>query len=128
MVRMAQALSRLQATDIFDTVVNEDNTITVTPHSNLSVGEYEETLYVTTPDGATFFVPVTLEVVPAGSELEIWANGAKKLSLSGGGTVTLTVDKSNLPQNAVVSVSGYSNITDNSNGIYTVTLPNETAD
>ena len=114
--------------DIFETVVNEDNTITVTPHSNLSVGEYEETLYVTTPDNATFFVPVTLEVVPAGSELEIWANGAKKLSLSGGGTVTLTVDKSNLPQNAVVSVSGYSNITDNSNGIYTVTLPNETAD
>lgn len=48
-------------------------------------------------------------------------------SLTGGGTVTLTVDKSNLPQNAVVSVSGYSNITDNSNGIYTVTLPNETA-
>lgn len=119
---------KVAGNDIFETVVNEDNTITVTPHSNLSVGEYEETLYVTTPDNATFFVPVTLEVVPAGSELEIWANGAKKLSLSGGGTVTLTVDKSNLPQNAVVSVSGYSNITDNSNGIYTVTLPNETAD
>lgn len=119
---------KVAGNDIFDTVVNENNTITVTPRSNLSVGEYEETLYVTTPDDATFFVPVTLEVVPASSKLEIWANGAKKLSLSGGGTVTLTVDKSNLPQNAVVSVSGYSNITDNSNGIYTVTLPNETAD
>lgn len=115
--------------DIFETVVNEDNTITVTPHSNLSVGEYEETLYVTTPDGATFFVPVTLKVVRAGSELEIWANGAKKLSLSGGGNVTLTIT-GDLDADEVKVTCDNENIevTKNADDTYTVTLPNETAD
>lgn len=115
--------------DIFETVVNENNTITVTPRSNRSVGEYEETLYVTTPDGATFFVPVTLEVVPAGSELEIWANGAKKLSLSGGGNVTLTIT-GDLDADKVTVTCDNENIKviDNDDGTYSVTLPNETAD
>ena len=115
--------------DIFETVVNEDNTITVTPHSNLSVGEYEETLYVTTPDNATFFVPVTLEVVPAGSELEIWANGVENLSLSGGGNVTLTIT-GDLDADEVTVTCDNENIKviDNDDGTYSVTLPNETAD
>lgn len=120
---------KVAGNDIFETVVNEDNTITVTPHSNLSVGEYEETLYVTTPDNATFFVPVTLEVVPAGSELEIWANGAKKLSLSGGGNVTLTIT-GDLDADKVTVTCDNENIevTKNADDTYTVTLPNETAD
>ena len=115
--------------DIFETVVNENNTITVTPRSNLSVGEYEETLYVTTPDNATFFVPVTLEVVRAGSELAIWANGAENLSLSGGGNVTLTI-KGDLDADEVTVTCDNENIevTENADDTYTVTLPNETAE
>lgn len=113
---------------IFATLVNEDNTITVTPHSNLSVGEYEETLYVTTPDHATFFVPVTLEVVPAGSELAIWANGAENLSLSGGGNVTLTITGDlNADEVKVTCDNENIKVIDNDNGTYSVTLPNETA-
>lgn len=76
-----------------------------------------------TIEGATATVDFTIEKAPTSVGIT-----ATPIDLTGGGTVTLTVDKSNLPQNAVVSVSGYSNITDNSNGIYTVTLPNETAD
>lgn len=114
--------------DIFETVVNEDNTITVTPRSNLSVGEYEETLYVTTPDNATFFVPVTLEVVPAGSELEIWANGVENLSLSGGGNVTLTITGDlNADEVTVTCNNENIEVTKNADDTYTATLPNETA-
>lgn len=115
--------------DIFQTIVNEDNTITVTPRSDLSVGEYEETLYVTTPDHATFFVPVTLEVVRAGSELAIWANGTENLSLSGGGDVTLTIT-GDLDADEVTVACDDENIevTENADGTYTVTLPNETAE
>ena len=50
-----------------------------------------------------------------------------KATLTGGGTVTLTVTKTGLPQDAQVSVSGYSNIIDNGDGTYTVALPNSTA-
>lgn len=115
--------------DIFETVVNEDNTITVTPRSNLSVGEYEETLYVTTPDGATFFVPVTLKVVRAGSELAIWANGVEKLSLSGGGNVTLTITGDlNADEVTVTCDNKNIEVTENADDTYTVTLPNETAE
>lgn len=114
--------------DIFETVVNENNTITVTPRSNLSVGEYDETLYVTTPDGATFFVPVTLKVVRAGSELAIWADGVENLSLSGGGNVTLTIT-GDLDADEVTVTCDNKNIevTENADDTYTVTLPNETA-
>ena len=51
-------------------------------------------------------------------------------SLSGGGTVTLTVDKSRLPHGEEVSVTcdniSYTPI-ENEDGIYTVSLPNSTA-
>lgn len=110
--------------DIFKAHVSGNNVI-ITSAENLDVGTYQETITITTPDSATFSVPVTITVTKATPSLTITSSAT---SLTGGGTVTLTVDKSNLPQNAVVSVSGYSNITDNSNGIYTVTLPNETAD
>lgn len=115
--------------DIFDTAVNEeDHTITVTPRSDLSVGEYKETLYVTTPDDATFFVPVTLKVVRAGSELKIWANGSKNLTLSGGGDVTLRITGDVNANEVTIACNGENiEIPANEDGTYTVTLPNETA-
>lgn len=97
-------------------IVYTKDGIEVTP---INAGDYTASITV---EGATATVDFTIEKAP--TIVDITANPT---DLTGGGTVTLTVDKSNLPQNAVVSVSGYSNITDNSNGIYTVTLPNETA-
>lgn len=55
---------------------------------------------------------------------------ASSASLSGGGTVTLTVDKSGLPDDATVSVTCDDvtyNPTNNGDGTYTVSLPNSTA-
>ena len=98
-------------------IVYTKDGIEVTP---INAGDYTASITV---EGATATVDFTIEKAP--TIVDITANPT---DLTGGGTVTLTVDKSNLPQNAVVSVSGYSNITDNSNGIYTVTLPNEAAD
>lgn len=52
--------------------------------------------------------------------------------LSGGGKVTLTLERGNLPDGAVVTVSGTDEagnavtLTDNGNGTYSATLPNKT--
>ena len=102
-----------------------DSTVSVKPAENLGVGTYNEVITITTPDDATFFVDVSITIEQAPTSIGITA---KPTSLTGGGTVTLTVNKSGLPQNAAVSVSGYSGILDTGNGTYTVTLPNATAD
>ena len=53
-------------------------------------------------------------------------------TLSGGGKVTLTLERGNLPDGAVVTVSGTDEVgnavtlTDNGNGTYSATLPNKT--
>lgn len=53
-------------------------------------------------------------------------------TLSGGGKVTLTLERGNLPDGAVVTVSGTDEagnavtLTDNSDGTYSATLPNKT--
>lgn len=53
-------------------------------------------------------------------------------TLSGGGKVTLTLERGNLPDDAVVTVSGTDEagnavtLTDNGNGTYSATLPNKT--
>ena len=53
-------------------------------------------------------------------------------TLSGGGKVTLTLERGNLPDGAVVTVSGTDEagnavtLTDNGNGTYSATLPNKT--
>lgn len=53
-------------------------------------------------------------------------------TLSGGGKVTLTLERGNLPDGAVVTVSGTDEagnavtLTDNDNGTYSVSLPNKT--
>lgn len=98
--------------------------VTVAPKVNLDVGTYNEVITITTPDDATFFVDVSITIEQAPTSIGITA---KPTSLTGGGTVTLTVTKTGLPQDAQVSVSGYSNITDNGDGTYTVALPNSTA-
>ena len=98
--------------------------VTVAPKTNLDVGTYSEVVTITTPDNATFSVPVTITITKAEQSLTITPSVS---SLTGGGTVTLTVTKTGLPQDAQVSVSGYSNIINNGDGTYTVTLPNSTA-
>lgn len=53
-------------------------------------------------------------------------------TLSGGGKVTLTLERGNLPDGAVVTISGTDEagnavtLTDNGNGTYSATLPNKT--
>ena len=101
-----------------------DSTVSVKPAENLGVGTYNEVITITTPDDATFFVDVSITIEQAPTSIGITA---KPTSLTGGGTVTLTVTKTGLPQDAQVSVSGYSNIIDNGDGTYTVILPNTTA-
>ena len=101
-----------------------DSTVSVKPRENLGVGTYNEVITITTPDDATFFVDVSITIEQAPTSIGITA---KPTSLTGGGTVTLTVTKTGLPQDAQVSVSGYSNIIDNGDGTYTVILPNTTA-
>ena len=99
--------------------------VLVSPADTLDAGTYRETIFITASDNATFFLPVSITISKASASIGISANPS---ALSGGGTVTLTVNKSGLPQNAAVSVSGYSGILDTGNGTYTVTLPNATAD
>lgn len=110
--------------DAIFTVGVTGNTVSVKPAENLGVGTYNEVITITTPDDATFFVDVSITIEQAPTSIGITA---KPTSLTGGGTVTLTVTKTGLPQDAQVSVSGYSNIIDNGDGTYTVILPNTTA-
>lgn len=98
-------------------------TVTVTPKSGLSVGTYEETIVVTTPDGATHNVTVSLTINKATPEISISANPT---SLTGGGTVTLTV--SGLPDGASATVTASPSVTISGSGsTFTATLPNSTA-
>ena len=98
-------------------------TVTVTPKSDLSVGTYEETIVVTTPDGATHNVTVSLTITKATPEIGI---SASDTALTGGGTVTLTV--TGLPTGAEVNVTCDNGITptENADGTWTATLPNST--
>ena len=68
---------------------------------------------------------VNFTIAKASTSVGIAANPT---SLTGGGTVTLTVDKTGLPDGATVSVTGNNgaNVVE-SNGTYTGTLPNSTA-
>lgn len=99
--------------------------VTVAPKVNLDVGTYSEVITITTPDNATFSVPVTITIAKAEPSLTITPSVP---SLTGGGTVTLTVDKTGLPDGAAVSVTGNNgaNVIE-SNGTYTANLPNTTA-
>lgn len=102
-----------------------DGSVNVTLVETLIVGTYSEVITITTPDGATFSVPVIISVNAADSPLSITPSVT---SLVGGGTVTLTVDKSKLPEGAVVTVTGNNGVTiTENNGTYTVNLPNTNA-
>ena len=117
-------LTAVSSDDGVFTAAASGREVTVAPKVNLDIGTYNEVITITTPDDATFFVDVSITVERASSSIGITANPT---SLTGGGTVTLTVTKTGLPQDAQVSVSGYSNIIDNGDGTYTVILPNTTA-
>ena len=112
---------------VFTVEVNEDKTqITVTPGDNLSAGTYTEDVVITLNDNTTLTVPVTLTVEKAEPEISLTANPS---SLTGAGDVTLTVN--GLPKTedsqARVTISSDSSvlITQNEDGTYTVSLPNE---
>lgn len=80
------------------------------------------------------YKPVTLDInlVAKNRTVPAFILTADHDTLSGGGKVTLTLERGNLPDGAVVTVSGTDEagnavtLTDNGNGTYSATLPNKT--
>ena len=80
------------------------------------------------------YKPVTLAInlVAKNRTVPAFILTADHDTLSGGGKVTLTLERGNLPDGAVVTVSGTDEagnavtLTDNGNGTYSATLPNKT--
>lgn len=80
------------------------------------------------------YEPVTLAInlVAKNRTVPTFILTADHDTLSGGGKVTLTLERGNLPDGAVVTVSGTDEVgnavtlTDNGNGTYSATLPNKT--
>ena len=80
------------------------------------------------------YEPVTLDInlVAKNRTVPAFILTADHDTLSGGGKVTLTLARGNLPDGAVVTVSGTDEagnavtLTDNGNGTYSATLPNKT--
>lgn len=101
---------------------SSNGTFTVTPVSGLGAGTYEETIRVTTPDGATHDVAVSLTISRATPSISI---SASDTALTGGGTVTLTV--TGLPTGASASVTASPSVTISGSGsTFTASLPNST--
>lgn len=77
-------------------------------------------------------VTLTINLVAKNRAAPTFILTADHDTLSGGGKVTLTLERGNLPDGAVVTVSGTDEagnavtLTDNDNGTYSATLPNKT--
>ena len=77
-------------------------------------------------------VTLTINLVAKNRTAPTFILTADHDTLSGGGKVTLTLERGNLPDDAVVTVSGTDEagnavtLTDNGNGTYSATLPNKT--
>lgn len=77
-------------------------------------------------------VTLTINLVAKNRTVPAFILTADHDTLSGGGKVTLTLERGNLPDGAVVTVSGTDEagnavtLTDNGNGTYSATLPNKT--
>ena len=77
-------------------------------------------------------VTLTINLVAKNRTVPTFILTADHDTLSGGGKVTLTLERGNLPDGAVVTVSGTDEagnavtLTDNDNGTYSVSLPNKT--
>ena len=77
-------------------------------------------------------VTLTINLVAKNRTVPTFILTADHDTLSGGGKVTLTLERGNLPDDAVVTVSGTDEagnavtLTDNGNGTYSATLPNKT--
>ena len=77
-------------------------------------------------------VTLTINLVAKNRAAPTFILTADHDTLSGGGKVTLTLERGNLPDGAVVTVSGTDEagnavtLTDNGNGTYSATLPNKT--
>ena len=87
----------------------------------IDVGDYSASI---SKDDAT--ATATFRIIPVETSVTIIPDPS---TLTGGGTVKLTVDKSHLPEGAEVTVSCNQpniTITDNGDGTYTVNLPNST--
>ena len=103
---------------------SSNGTFTVTPVSGLGAGTYEETIRVTTPDGATHDVAVSLTISRATPSISI---SASDTALTGGGAVTLTVN--GLPDGASATMTASPSVTISGSGYtFTATLPNSTVD
>ena len=97
-----------------------DGSYTVKYEDNLNVGMATATVYIKDAE----IGKATFEIIKATPEIRISANPA---SITGGGTVILTMD--GLPAGAEVDVTCDNGITptENANGTWTASLPNTTA-
>lgn len=80
------SVTKVTGSDSFDAAVS-GMTVTITPKENLPVGTYSETIIVTTGDGATHNVAVSLTVTKAGSTV---TPDKSDITATYGDTITLT--------------------------------------
>ncbi|MCD8323954.1 MAG: LPXTG cell wall anchor domain-containing protein [Clostridiales bacterium] len=109
------------SSDVFDVtkVVNGQAIEVDVDPSNLTTGTYTGTIMVTTADGATHDVPVTLTVVPASGTV-MSTNGTDLLTF--GDTVTFTTTQNGTAVCDSDAFEWDGNVADNGDGTYTYTF------
>lgn len=118
-------LTAVSSNESVFTAAASGSEVTVTPKASLDVGTYSEVVTITTPDNATFSVTVTITVTKAEPSLTITPSVS---SLTGGGTVTLTISGLSADLVNLSCNDSTISIIRNTNGTYSANLPNTTAD
>ena len=116
------SIQAVTASDSFDASIDGMN-IVIAPKPNLPVGTYHETIVVTTGDRATHNVTVNLTVTQAQPSVKI---SADPTTLTGAGTVKLTVTGAPTGGNVEVTCDDDITVTKKDNDTFTATLPNQT--
>ena len=134
------SVTEVEGSDSF-TASASGMTITVTPNENLSVGTYNETIVVTTGDGATHNVAVSLTVTKAGSTVTPGDDNNGSITATYGDTITLIAKTQRATENGVAlltaldevdfiygnTVLGSAPVSYDENGVGTATLTYNTS-